>query len=836
MSKIFKKGEFWTILLIFLAFLFIYRDVIVKGRIIFPSNFLATFYSPWATYKYPGYPNGIPHKPIGGNDNIRMFYPYRTFINESFAKKEFPLWNPYNFSGSPLIANFQSAVFYPLNIIYFFLPQIYAWSIMTLIQPILGTFFMYLYLRRFIKEKLAVFLGAFSFGFSGFIIAWSQENAVVGQTALWLPLVLFSIEKLIFTFNLKSSILPIVSLSMSIFAGHLQISFYIYCIALVYGIFRIKQLYWNNRIRSSLIIGVLLYLGIISTSFFITAIQLLPSIEAFGLSTRSSTSIESVIETYLLPVRYFLKVLAPDIFGNPATYNYFGQGFYHETVFYIGIIPLVFAILTMIKLRENKMIQFFTWITIISFISGVKSPLTDWFYRLPIPLISTFTPSRIFFVTSASLCILSSFGFAYWLKIGTTKIRNILYTIITSMILILILFVGYSILSSIITDNSIIQFVNQIILPHSHVSLLNAKVSGRIIILPLFMLVSLIFMILIQPKIKSAKILIIFIFCFGQFYFLSKYTVIGNPDFLYPEHFVFSDIQKYQKPRDRFLTFGSPILGDIGLVKHVYSPDGIDPVFPKRYGQLIYAAKNNGQFSENYPPRIEVCLSEYAENENIISNNHRYKLISLLGVTRIYNYEKNYRDSRLLNYIFPSYMFKPLWKNDNWQVYENIQAYPIAFFVDNFLVEKDQQKIINLIFDNNIDLRKTVILEEYPNLTYNKIHLSDGAIKDVSLQIYQPQHIEFEVNTDSDRLFFLSDNYYPGWHAEVDKKPTKIYRANFTFRAVLVPKGKHTIIFSFKPLSFSVGAILSSITIISIISIALINLKFANLPFLRHPK
>lgn len=818
MRKILRKGEFWILIFLFSALAFIYRDVLLKNKIVFTSDFLATFYSPWATQKFIGYPNGIPHKPIGGNDQVRMFYPYRTFINESLAKGELPLWNPYNFSGSPIIANFQSAVFYPLNIIYFFLPQITAWSILVVIQPLLSTLFMYLYLRQFISQKLASFFGAFAFGFSGFILVWSQENAVVGQATLWFPAILYAVEKFVNSFKLKHFLLLTVSLSVSILAGFMQVSFYIFIASLLYGVFRINQINSGKKGRK------LIYLfSSFLVSFLMCAVQLLPSIEAFFESARSASSAGEVFKSYLIPLKFYIKILAPDIFGNPATYNYWGQGFYHESILYLGIIPLVFAILSMISLRHNKYVRLFFGAGVISFILGVKSFFTEWFYRLPIPLVNTFLPSRIFFITSTSLAILGAFGFSHWLTNDTKSIRRTIRMIAILLASMLIFIAGYYYLSAITNNNNkIVESIAILIKPRPDISVANAVISIRNVILPLLMLFSIVLLTLLKNKLRILGTVLVLLTCLGQFYFLYKYAVVGNKEFLYPEHFIFSDIKANQNITDRFLSFGWPILGDVGLVKHVYSPDGIDPVFPNRYGQLIYAAKNYGAYTKDIP-RIEVSLSEYHENKNIIDNFRRLKLISLLGVTRVYNYEKDYEDPKIIDSIFPPDMFMPLWKRNNWQAYKNKKAYPRVFLADRYIIETDPQKSLDLIFSQNTDLRKTVGLEEKPdNFSPAVNDTYDGKIADVLLQVYQPQRIHLQVNTDGDRILFLSDNYYPGWYAYVDNKLTKIYRADYTFRAIVIPQGKHTVTFMFKPLSFKIGAFISTVTILVLISVVFV--------------
>jgi len=75
-NKIKRLSFFWLgLVIIFIGLAFVYRDVLFKGKILFPANFLASFYSPWSTVKFSGWEQGIPAKPIGGNDQVRMFYP-----------------------------------------------------------------------------------------------------------------------------------------------------------------------------------------------------------------------------------------------------------------------------------------------------------------------------------------------------------------------------------------------------------------------------------------------------------------------------------------------------------------------------------------------------------------------------------------------------------------------------------------------------------------------------------------------------------------------------------------------------------------------------------------
>ena len=61
------------------------------------------------------------------------------------------------------------------------------------------------------------------------------------------------------------------------------------------------------------------------------------------------------------------------------------------------------------------------------------------------------------------------------------------------------------------------------------------------------------------------------------------------------------------------------------------------------------------------------------------------------------------------------------------------------------------------------------------------------------------ERVVIDVETDFDGYLFLSDAYYPGWHATIDGAPTTIYRADIMFRAVFVPAGAHEIVYTYDP-------------------------------------
>ena len=72
---------------------------------------------------------------------------------------------------------------------------------------------------------------------------------------------------------------------------------------------------------------------------------------------------------------------------------------------------------------------------------------------------------------------------------------------------------------------------------------------------------------------------------------------------------------------------------------------------------------------------------------------------------------------------------------------------------------------------------------------------------------------------------FLSEVYYPaGWKAYIDGNETEIYKTDYLFRSILVPKGKHKIEFKFYPETYYFGkkiSIGSNIVLIAIFGVGL---------------
>ncbi len=211
--------RFWPIVIIFIVWFVFASAYFLKGLVPFPSKYLVTFFPPWsAQYGMPVKNNAMP-------DVITQIYPWKKITIDSWKQGQVPLWNPYSFSGTPHAANYQTAVFSPVNLLYFFLPFIDAWSLTVLLQPIFAGIFMYFLLRCLDRSQEASIIGAIAFMFCGFLTVW-MAYGTLGWAVLWLPLIFAAVLMHIDKRSWWNPMIISVSIVWSFFSGHFQMSVY----------------------------------------------------------------------------------------------------------------------------------------------------------------------------------------------------------------------------------------------------------------------------------------------------------------------------------------------------------------------------------------------------------------------------------------------------------------------------------------------------------------------------------------------------------------------------------------------------------------------------------
>lgn len=358
-----------------LSLLFLWRSSFTN-EVFLPARLLGHI-APWNSVKSDPLP---PWNPLRW-DGIAQFYPWRNFAHETLRRGQIPLWNPYQFCGTPFVANSQSAVFYPGNLLFYLLPTMRAFGVSAVLHLTLCGWFTYLLLRRLGAGQPAALLAGVAYAFSSWQIQWLQLPTFLA-TSCWIPLLLRQVHILsVPNKNRTGSLSPAVSnwladmnpvpiaasLGMMLLGGHLQIAFYGLLTGCLFAIcliaMRIRQAgpLLGLRLLGSCLVGLAL-------GFLLALPQVLPALELSRMSHRQGSPNAAGYSSYValaLPTGNLITLTVPEFLGNdydPANpyYGFYvahppeGQPFAvrhnaAETAVYVGIIPLALALLAIVR-------------------------------------------------------------------------------------------------------------------------------------------------------------------------------------------------------------------------------------------------------------------------------------------------------------------------------------------------------------------------------------------------------------------------------------------------------------------------------------------------------
>ncbi len=126
------------------------------------------------------------------NDTVKLFLPWMQVAREELFHGRAPLWNPYSFSGYPLLGNGESAPFSPLFLATLFVPLPKQIVAMAGLKLFLSLLFGYLFLKREGCSDAAACFGAAAFTFSVYQVTVLYYSAA--SVSALLPAALFSVR------------------------------------------------------------------------------------------------------------------------------------------------------------------------------------------------------------------------------------------------------------------------------------------------------------------------------------------------------------------------------------------------------------------------------------------------------------------------------------------------------------------------------------------------------------------------------------------------------------------------------------------------------------------
>jgi len=172
-----------------MAISFFWQSLIYDFSLL-PGDILCWMY-PWKTL-FP--PDTVPHNPLLG-DALSNYYPWMSSLKRGMENGYLPLWNFNSYSGSPLVANFASALFNPINLFLYIMTVPDFTTLMPFLRVVFVATGTYIFLKALKFSPMPSFIGGALFAFAGFQIVW-LSNYPNMTVVMYLPWLMLAMQKI----------------------------------------------------------------------------------------------------------------------------------------------------------------------------------------------------------------------------------------------------------------------------------------------------------------------------------------------------------------------------------------------------------------------------------------------------------------------------------------------------------------------------------------------------------------------------------------------------------------------------------------------------------------
>lgn len=760
-----------------LAFLLVWKGTV--GGEVFAAARLLPHFSPWREVVSPS--TAIPWDVLLW-DGVAQFYLWRDLSNRLLRSGELPLWNPYVLCGAPLLANSQSAPFYPLHLLTCWLPTPRLMGWLAWFHLFWAGFGMALFLRQNGLSRLSCLLGAGLWSFSAFFTCWLQLSSVPATLA-WFPWLLRGVQK-VFELGWRGMGAFGLAGGMMLLAGHLQFALYGWLLALAYALWLFfvggtTQGQLNPPFRLSNLRFLLVLVVGLMAAFLLAAIELLPVFELSRWSHRATVATEEGYQAYLrnaLPPLHLVTYFFPEAFGHPRVSlsqtpsigSYWGYGHYAEFALYVGILTLLWGIYALLGTR-SKPVWFWLSIWVVAMLFALGTGLNRLLYFYLPGFSATGSPARILCLAAFALAVLAAYGFDGFSRTPETRPFWLAFALLG---LLTGLFLGLSfwLLPAGIPPSQLGTGIQRH-LPRFVLFLFMSELLGWLFLArrvhPSLALSGLLLLGWLDPLIQA----------YG-------YNPTAPASALFPPVAVLVSPVKQRGERiavlnSRWSLYAPPpatLPPNTAMAYQLYDVAGYDSLAPRHLKRFLdwlngeeSAPLENGNlfFVRRFDPRLR-----WLRVERMLVNNR----------------------------------WLPLPPEEGSGIYLGAAEY-----------EPDEQRLWARL---ETAWRERRILLQGADAAEAVQRYGSGTASPpnatVQLTTYRATRVELEVENPTQQTLwlFLADTWYPGWRARVDQRVVPVLLANGAFRAIPVLPGKHRVVLVFAPDSFRLGGLCSLLGVI----------------------
>jgi hypothetical protein len=752
-------------------------------------------------------------------DVAHWYQPYYGFAHAEVRAGRMPLWNPYTKLGIPFHASLHPSLFYPLRWPMFFMDFVPGFILMMMVHYFLTAVAGYALIRGAMGcRPPAALIGALGIAFGGFAIGHMSHANFFLSYPWFLSCILFvwlAVHRRQWLWALAAA--GCVGLMGLIGSVHLLLLLII-ALATFVVYFTIVGLVRWRRDRPSgwgqavwplgAAAGALVLGGVIS------AAQMLPAEALSKRSVRQKVSWEFINRACAHPGRNTLQMIVPFHYGN-CRLGYWGEYMWHGSTHYTGILVLLGAVMSLACLKRERRLWFWIAMAGVGAVIGAGKYLPV--YKILYNSIGIFgrmrNPTRIFWLAEIALCVMGALGLDRMLQGVTDKRELSRARILTSGaggVMIVVLFISLMFLSVYAADPGGLEHWLRTETSFGYgLNVLGARTMPSKVIndfdLPswgsaamLVLSVGVVTVLVIRGKavgpvmtavLVAVLVADLFAFSFGAIMYQRRWRIIdGTPPRAkwLQENLGHHRYALWPPPPSSSLT------NQVGLARGMQfrirdaqgKAEGILDSIPRlRFVELV-----SGRSGRVYPAIVSASGTKY--------------MLARKDVLAKYPQAMQ---------IWQTPQYRKVREDDEYIIYENRNALPMAYFVRRLTSAGDSEQALRTLATTRMDIRNTAIVIGSPPATT----ASSAAANPRVLGVHTvPGRWDIEAETDAPAQLVLLEAHEAGWRAAVDGADARIYQTNDQFMSVEVPAGKHNVTFRYAPPEFRHGVILTIVGLV----------------------
>jgi hypothetical protein len=754
--------------LLALALAFV-SPALVPGKVLSNSDML-WFQAPWAASK-PASPARAANPELG--DAPQQMQPFLREVKRNLP--DIPLWNPWITTGRPFHADAQSAIFSPFNWLAYVMDEWRALALIAALKLWVAAFGGFLLARALSMRWPGASMVGLVYGFSLWMITWvSYPHASVWALVPW---ALLAAEGVLRKPDPRRAALLALAIGLQFLCGHPESSFHLIVAVGVFSALRLRgSPSWRRAVLG--LVGALVWGGLLAALVLVPVGELV--LRSADLEQRAGEA-----QNIKTPLKFALGAMVPFYWGKPTQTPI--DFFLLARAFYGGALPLLLAAVALRTPTRERVATAIAGAVCMCVVLGI--PPVFWVVSR-LPVFSSGHNTRLAVLYLLCLALLAGWGLDDLVRRGVSRrvlaaagallAFPVLYTILRSRsswdLLGDALAVTFGLdrapalsdpaVGGVVRGAATLQWV------------VVAGVASAVLAVLRRRWLAVGALVLVAADLAWAGV--------------GYNPAIDRAVAQQPSTGAIRELQRAAP--ERFVSVGNITENAIPMDYEIPEARGYDLPVEERFDRL-WRAKLSPEFPSQVGPLpafIPLVLPKVDED--------RLRYLSFLGVSRILQPPTDP--------LLRTEGLRVVYTGPDARIYANDAALPRAFVVGAQRRVGDAYKeITSEAFDPQHDaVVEAGVSEGTPGLAGPAQILHTSNDRQV-----------VETRTTRPGILVVSDAWAPGWHAVIGGEELKVERVDYLYRGVRVPAGTHIVEFTYRPLSWRIGWIVSLVAFVALL-------------------